>query len=298
MWFKNLRICRLSAFDLDASQLEELLTPFSIKPMGATDRTTVGWTQFHPGDDSLVHAYGSQFLLTLRIASKLLPARVINQETQRRAREIEEQQGYKPGRKQLREIKELVSDDLLPSAFELTKDVRVWLDTKYGWLVIDTASNSVSDAVMAALAKALDPFPVKPVYTQKSVSQAMTEWLVSDSPPAGFSVDQESEFQGYSEHKPKASYRSLSLSLEDVKRHVQAGRSVSKLGLTWNDRVSFVLTDGLDVRRVTPLDILREGQVPAADAREQFNNDFALMTGELSLLIRDLVEALGGEKRD
>ena len=28
--------------------------------------------------------------------------------------------------------------------------------------------------------------------------------------------------------------------------------------MTWADRVSFVLTEGLDIKRVTPLDVLRE----------------------------------------
>jgi recombination associated protein RdgC len=46
------------------------------------------------------------------------------------------------------------------------------------------------------------------------------------------------------------------------------------------------------------LDILKEEtQDQAEDAEEQFDIDFALMTGELAALLDDLVKALGGEKK-
>ena len=49
--------------------------------------------------------------------------------------------------------------------------------------------------------------------------------------------------------------------------------------------------------RVTFLDILRrESDAQVQDEKEQFEIDFALMTGELSQMLADLVKALGGEK--
>ena len=70
-----------------------------------------------------------------------------------------------------------------------------------------------------------------------------------------------------------------------------------RLGLTWNDKISFILTEQLQIKRVTFLDILRrESDTQVEDEDEQFEIDFALMTGELAQLLADLVEALGGEK--
>lgn len=62
--------------------------------------------------------------------------RITNQVTKARALEIEEQQGYKVGRKQLRELKEQVTDEWLPRAFAIRRDTRVWIDTANSWLVI------------------------------------------------------------------------------------------------------------------------------------------------------------------
>ncbi|MGP1615452.1 MAG: recombination-associated protein RdgC, partial [Pollutimonas bauzanensis] len=89
-----------------------------------------------------------------------------------------------------------------------------------------------------------------------------------------------------------------SIEIDDVRKHVQAGKQCTRLALTWADRVSFTLTEGLDIKRVNPLDVLKEGQDGGGhNEAEQFDSDFTLMTGELSRLITDLVEALGGERK-
>ena len=72
----------------------------------------------------------------------------------------------------------------------------------------------------------------------------------------------------------------------------------TRLGLTWNDRISFVLTEQLQVKRV---EFLAMDKSPAGDAQEnqelaaqeQFEIDFMLMTGELNQLLADLGQALG-----
>ncbi|MNR18346.1 Recombination-associated protein RdgC [compost metagenome] len=68
--------------------------------------------------------------------------------------------------------------------------------------------------------------------------------------------------------------------------------------MTWADRISFVLTEGLDIKRLSPLDVLKEGnETVASNDDEKFDSDMALMTGELAKLMAELVDALGGEKR-
>jgi recombination associated protein RdgC len=68
--------------------------------------------------------------------------------------------------------------------------------------------------------------------------------------------------------------------------------------MTWNDRVSFVLTDKLHIKRLAFLDVLKEqAEQSGATAEEQFDGDFALMTGELAHLFTDLLVALGGEMK-
>src|SRR5690606_37435978 len=175
---------------------------------------------------------------------------------------------------------------------------RVWLDMHNHWLVIDAAAAAKSDEVLGLLAKSLDALPVSPLHVEQSPASAMTNWLISDEPPTGFTIDQDTELRSTSDSGAAVRYVRQSVEIADVRKHVQAGKQCTRLALTWNDRVSFMLTEGLDIKRVNPLDVLKEGQDSSAqNEAEQFDSDFALMTGELSRLVAGLVEALGGEKQ-
>src|SRR5690606_38782955 len=192
---------------------------------------------------------------------------------------------------------EQVTDELLPKAFSIYRDTRVWIDTRGRWLVVDAAAAAKCDEVMGALAKVLDPFPVVPLYTEQSPASAMTNWLISDAPPTNFTIDQDTELRSTNETRAAVRYVRQSVELDDVRKHVEAGKQCTRLAPTCADRVSFVLTDGLDLKRVAPRDVLHEARIPANDEAEQCDSDFTLMTGELTRLLEDLVQALGGEKQ-
>ncbi|NYT76613.1 recombination-associated protein RdgC [Alcaligenaceae bacterium] len=297
MWFKNLRIYRLEPGSLPSPDaLDAALEKHRFQPGAAHEMQSIGWIP--PREDSgMVYALDGQLLITLHTETKLLPATVVNQFTQVKAREIEEQQGFKPGRRQIKEIKEQVTDALLPKAFSQYRDTHVWLDSRNNWLVIDATSSAKSDEVLGLLAKSLEVFPASPLYVEQSPAAAMTRWLLDDEAPANFTIDQDTDLQSTSDSGAKVRYVRQSVDVADVRKHVQSGKQVTRLALTWADRVSFVLTEGLEIKRVTPLDILKEGNDQVQNDAEQFDSDFTLMTGEISRLLADLVSALGGERQ-
>ena len=65
--------------------------------------------------------------------------------------------------------------------------------------------------------------------------------------------------------------------------------------MTWNERVSFVLTDMAQVKKIKLLDVVLDGVQENGKDDDGFDADAAIVTGELSALIPDLLEALGGE---
>ncbi|HEX7388378.1 MAG TPA: recombination-associated protein RdgC [Castellaniella sp.] len=294
MWFKNLKLYRLAPHaTLTASALEAALEPLAFQPGSSQDSQVSGWAS--PRDDgALVYEQNGQILLRLRTEKKLLPTTVINQASRARAQEIEDRQGYKPGRKQMKEIKEQMTMELLPRAFVIAHDTWLWMDTRNGWVAIDAAATARSDEVLGLLAKTLTPFPIVPLHVELSPATAMTLWLSEDEPPAGFTIDQDTELRSTGESRATVRYVRQSIEIEEVRRHVQAGKQCTRLAMTWNDRVSFVLTDTLDIKRVAPLDVLKENQdAQVANEAEQFDADTALMTGELARLLDDLTGALG-----
>lgn len=297
MWFKNLKLYRLSsAWPLTSDELEQALAAHAFQPSNSLEMQSMGWIP--PREDGrLAYTVGQQILLTMRVARKLLPASVVNQVAKERALEIEELQGYKPGRKQMKEIKERVVDELLPKALTVYRDTRVWIDPVNLWLVIDSASSGKADEVIGLLAKTIDPLPLENLYVAQSPAAAMTSWLLDDEAPTDFTIDQDTELRASGESRATVRYLKHSIDCDDARRHIQAGKQCTRLAMTWADRVSFVLTESLDIKRVALLDVLKEGgDAIMQNDQEKFDSDMTLMTGELAKLLAEIVEALGGAK--
>ena len=298
MWFKNLIVFRVPApWDLSAEALDEQLQRLAFSPGSSIEETSIGWVPPREGDPALVYAIDRQMLIVLRQEKKLLPAKVIAQVLRQRVDRIEEEEGFKPGRKRMKELKEQVRDELLPRAFSLANDTRVWIDPVHGWLVVDAGSAGKAEEAFSLLVKAIDRFPARPLKVAGAPAGAMTAWLVSGEAPAGFSVDQDAELKARG-GKATVRYANQSIEHDDIARHTKAGKECTKLALTWNDRISLVLTDKLELKRIRPLDIIKEtaGSMGAeGDADERFALDMTLMTGELAKLLADVVDALGGE---
>jgi len=296
MWFKNIFIYRLPTdFSITAEALQEKLALKPLQPCSGLDKQSRGWISCR-GDERLVHVANRQILFALGVEQKLLPATIINRFAKERVADIEAQQGYKVGRKELKSIKEAITEELLPRAFALQRTTYAWLDSLNGWLVIDAASPSKADDLLEQLSKTLDGFPVTPLHTKLSPVAAMTDWLSGESAPVGFTIDNELELRASGESKAMVRYANHVLEGSEIHSHIAAGKRATRLGLTWNDRISFVLTEQLQIKRLEFLDIIKEESTAMAEnADELFELDFTLMTGELAKLLSDLTEALGGE---
>lgn len=296
MWFKNLLLYRCRDWNISAAQLEDALTGQAFQSCGAMDMGSRGWVPPRGEGGTLVHGLGRTMLIALGVEQKLLPASVINQYAQVRAEEIEEQQGYRPGRKQLREIRERVADELLPRAFSRKSRTHAWIDLAAGWLAIDAANIARGDELLEVLRKCVQDPPLAALHTRLSPSAAMTSWLAADEAPAGFTIDRDCELRAPTEEKATVRYVRHPLESKDVGAHIEEGKQVTRLALTWNERISFVLHENLQVKRLAFLDILKEqSEQQAQNADEQFDADFAIMSGELSRFLPDLIESLGGE---
>jgi recombination associated protein RdgC len=299
MWFRNLQIYRLPVpWAMNLAALEEQLSRGPFLPCPSNELVSRGWISPR-GDGALIHALNGQWLVALAVEQRLLPSSVINQVAQERAEEMEAQQGYKPGRKQMKELRERVAEELMPRAFTQKRRTFVWIDPAAGWLCIDAASPAKAEEVIEHLRWSLDDFPLALVKTQLSPTSAMADWLASGEGPAGFTIDRDCELKAVGEEKAAVTYKRHPLEGNDVKDHLASGKLPTRMALTWNDRISFILTEKLEIRRLTFPDLLKEEAEQNAEvAAEQFDADFALMTGELARFLPAILEALGGEVKD
>lgn len=299
MFFKNLQLFRLPApWGMTIEQLADQLARGHFVKCGSFAAMSRGWVA--PRDDgALVHSINGQWLVALCVEKRLLPASVINRETKERATALEQSQGFAPGRKQMRELKERVAEELLPRAFTSQRTTFVWIDPQAGWMAVNSATYGKAEEVVEHLRVCLDDFPLQLVSTQLSPTSAMADWLAGGEAPEGFTIDQDCELKAVGEGNATVRYMHHTLDGDEPREHLASGKLPTRLALTWDDRLSFVLTEKLDIKRMAFLDILKEqADADAETADDQFDADFALMTGELARFLPQLVNALGGEVKD
>lgn len=311
MWFKNLVLFRLSG---GASPLRHFSIPAFAEfvpcgPMSSSSRGLISPC----GDDRLAYSQGQNMLLALCTETKILPPTVISRLAEEKAKALEAEEGRPVGRMQRRRLKEEARAALLPKAFTRRTVNHIWVDMANGWVGIDAPNESQAVDATRILHKIMATQPSRESQapseshpettpditlprTKLSPQAAMTDWLISGEAPAAFTVDRDCELRHPLEEKPTVRYTHHPLDGEEIRKHLVAGKLPTRLALTWKDRISFVLTDRLEIKRLAFLDILKEeAETNASNAAEQFDADFALMTGELSRFIPDLVAALGGE---
>ena len=198
----------------------------------------------------------------------------------------------------MRDLVERVTEELLPKAFSQRRTTWGWLDPVHGWLAVDAGSDARADEFIETLLATLGDVALRPLQTQVSPLSAMTGWLAANDPPVGFTLDSDLELRSASAAQAAIRYVHHDIGGPEVAAHIAAGKLVTRLGMTWNDKVSFVLTDKLHLKRLAFLDVLKEQAEQSAEgADELFDADFALMAGELAQLFDDLLLALGGEQK-
>ena len=125
MWFKNLVVFRLATpWSITPAALEEALARKPLVPCMGQTAMSRGWVAPKEDNGALVEALLPHFLIAHGTEEKILPASVINDEAKEKAQEFEAQRGYKPGRKQMRDIKDEITHSLMPRAFSRRKRVR------------------------------------------------------------------------------------------------------------------------------------------------------------------------------
>lgn len=248
-----------------------LLTQNLLQPLGDFDRERSGWVNVIDEPPALGVIWDGRTFVKLGTNKRLLPADVVKSAVAERVAAVTQEQGFRPGRKQTREIKEAVIDELLPRAFVQLRTTLAWIDPVGGWLVVMGKADEV--------VKLLSAYGTFAPLTVPDMAGRLTTWL-TDGVPDAFLVDETCELVG--EGGQTAQFKHHDLDTGSVLQHVGLGKHVTKLAMTWNDRVSFTLTDKLLVKSFKMLDV---GE--SSDASE-----LALLSGELSRFVPALVEAL------
>ncbi|MEY0948829.1 recombination-associated protein RdgC [Providencia manganoxydans] len=297
---KNLVIYRLTR-DIDFNNLEEQLLPLKYEPCGSQDISRFG---FIPPlgigkSECLTHQVNDQMLISLYKEEKIIPAQVIKDETQKKVSKLELDQGRRLKKTERDSIRDEVIHELLPRAFSKYTRFDVWINITDRLIIGLVSSPRRAEDCFALLRKALGSLPVVPLTTKDPIELTLTEWVRSGQLPKGFVFGEQSEMKAVLEEGGIAKYTKQDLISDEVQTNIEAGKLVTKLSLGYEDRVTFCIDDSfiLSKLKFDAAFLEKNDDIGMEDYNQRFDADFFLIVSELNILIKALIDSLGGEAK-
>ena len=296
MWFKQVSFYPISKVKLpDFEYLTNKLAQSEFSPCQGLDWFSEGFSS--PVHFSLELVFPADFTwrVALKKEEKVLPAGVIRDILDEKVLEIQNNDGRNVGRKEKQELKDQITDDLLPRAFTKSTRTEAVFDTKRGFLLINNATTAKAENLLTKLREALGGLEATLPNTKQSLSSLMTNWLLQGHCEGGFELDSDCELKGVGDVVPVVKVSKQDLTANEVVQHVKNGKTVTQLGLVWREQIAFILTQDFTLKRIQYLDSLQEeAENNGDDAASLMFASQILMTEGISLMLEELITYLGG----
>lgn len=291
MFYKNAKFFQLTS-ELVLDDLEEQLSEYSLRPIGSQEMKVIGWA--HIIGQEFSHSGNGHYTLKLGTESKLLPAKVINRELDKKCAEIEGATGTPVSKKARSDLKSEIIHRMLPNAF--TKfDYIYGTITCDGLIIIDANSDTQSELFLSMLRKALGSLPVLPLITRSLITD-LTE-MVTDTSPKSFQVLESCTIE-HGEHG-KIDFKKVSEMSSDENLHgyIGEGYMVTKLALGWNEVFTMFMSHDSSLKKIKFSDVIKEqnDDIPKDQQDAKFDADLCLNNGELNVFGNLLVSMYGEE---
>ena len=312
MWFKNLRVfCLAQPFELSIVDLEAQLSENSFIPCSNYEKSRIGWVsplgdaapvnEDEEGEEQnstspmLTHVIGDYIMLCAQKQDRMLPASVVREATAEKVAEIEQRQARKVYRKEKREIQDTMYGTLLPRAFTRSTRIYAYLSRRENLLVVDSASAPKAEEFLNLLRDTLGSFPVALPDSKIAPGSVMTRWLKQGKATDGFVVNDDCELVSPKDSSNVVRLKGQDLEGEEIQAHLDAGKQARHLGVVWDNKVSCNIVEDLSIKRLRFENMREESEsFDEETAAQKFDQEFALMTLQLSDFFKSLFNAFGG----
>ncbi|WP_019101035.1 recombination-associated protein RdgC [Chromobacterium haemolyticum] len=293
-WFKQASFYCLGA-SVDSALLTAALEKRPFTQPAGLDWFSEGWGEIASFHSSPVLSLQQRHFVRLRREDKVLPPAVIRKAVDTKVAEIEAKELRTVGRKEKLALKEQITDDLLPRAFTRQSSLMGYADNTSKILVVASATPARAEGFVSKLREALPPFPATLPRTRIAPHTAMTDWLAAGAAPQGFDLDSDAVLRDSGESGAQVRVSRIDLTADEIRQHIATGKQVTRIGLIWQEKIRFQLTDALQLRRIQFLDLLQDQASQTGEDRESLlEGTLTIMSEELGSLIADVVRALGG----
>ena len=294
MWYKNAIIYLLPDGCPSEADLDEKLEQAAFTHCFGFCWFSDGFAPPTPFSSDFVFTAQNSNRVCLKHEEKVLPSATVRDLVNRTVAEIQEAEARNVGRKEKQQLKEQITDDLLPHALTQSRRTEAIFDTERGYLLVNEASNKRAEQMLIKLREALGGLKVAMPYTRESPSSLMTEWLLQGHAEGDFELGYNVLLQGVGDVVPKVKISKKDLTHPEVIQHAKNGMKVVELELEWREQISFTLTQNFALKRIRFLDVLQEEAEQGDDAARLTFASQIIMVEALGEMINKLVNLLGG----
>ncbi|KOB42154.1 recombination-associated protein RdgC [Xanthomonas arboricola] len=284
MLFRNVVLFRFPT-SLDLSSVDELLPQAALKPVGPLELSSQGFISPFGREDAtaLSHRLGDFLWLSIGGQTRMLPGAVVSDELERKVAEIEQKDGRRPGGKARKRLKDDIIHELLPKAFVRNTRTDVMLDLANGVAMINTSSRKTAENAVSEIRGLLGSFPALPLNAEVAPRAVLTGWIAGEPLPEPLAIGDEAELRDPIEGGAIVRCLHQELHSDEIEKHLESGKQVTKLALVIDDMLSFVLGDDLVLRKLKFLDGAADSlaQDSGDGARAEFDARFAVQSAEL-----------------
>lgn len=297
MNIKNARIYRLSApLPVTTETLEQALSEFKITPLCAQEAIKTGFCQpLHASIKPLVtELLNGVLVVAVKTTQKILPAAVIAEEMQPQLEAMEQEKGRPLSRKEKQALKEELQLSLLPRAFSRSTVTRAYIDMAGNQIIVDTASASKAEDVLALLRKAIGTLPALPWLDSHKLSSQLQLWLQNQSLPVELTLGHNAQLKAPDQEGAKAQFANHLLSADEVQSHLQ-DKLVTKLQLSKTEVCDFTITDDGAITGIKWHDMLtgQNDEMGYEDLQARIEADMYLLTTELRRVLAAVQGVVG-----
>lgn len=288
MFFRSLTFFRFPV-QQDLTALEEQVQHALLRPVGPLEMCTRGFISpfgREEQDATFVHRYSDFIWLTLGSEEKLLPASVLNDMLARQYAELEQTQGRRPSGRDRVQLKEALLHELMPKALVKQARIDAMIDLCHGYIAIDSSSRKLAETLISEIRGVLGSFPALPLSAEAIPRAILTGWIAGQPLPEPMELGYECELKDPVDQASVVKCQNHALRSEEIDKHLEAGKQVSKLALRLGEDIAFVLGDDLVVRKLKFLDdVLNQLDDTGPDNRRmELDTQFVLMTAQIRRL--------------
>lgn len=246
------------------TELEEAIAALRIKPMSANDVSTYGFAPvFGRAAPAYTFNHNHNHFLRFVEETKLLPTSIVNQALADEVDNREQEMGRPLKKNEKKALKQAIISKMLSQAFVTRREFLIWVNSRYGFVGVTVTAAKRAENAITYLRKALGgSFPAKPFQPRCVPEDRFTSYIAKNELPEHFKLGYDTVLKSNDDTGATIKVSKEDLTTAEVLSHINAGKVVTELQLSFNDLANFVLSSDLTIKRLALEDQYLEQSLP------------------------------------